>query len=142
MKRLFVVLLSVLLLFLCALPCSADWVEEVEEVVEEPVVTSAPEPVQDVSESVVDPVPDVFSLPVPSVPSTVAPVQEDYGISTIAVYEGTGLYHILKQFIGVTFDGTQNYNEYQYLYPASVIVAVVLLVLVAKVLFSLVDRLL
>lgn len=99
-----------------------------------PIVFNFPDwPVSTPSDDVSEPSPD--SVPVSEPAAVDLP-------ATIAVYEGSGIYHILKQFIGATFDVNQSYNEYQYLYPASVIVSLVLIVLVAKVLFSLVDRLL
>lgn len=105
-----------------------------------------PEEVETIEEIVEVPLPEVQPDVLPDVPSfefqqveQLEPYVENYS-QTYA--SGNGLYVLIRDFIGYVPDyANQNFNQYQYLYPASVIVTIILIVLVAKVLFTLVDRL-
>lgn len=157
MNRCFSLFFSILLIFSFSILCSANFddveVIEDEEIIEDilpdhlPEPEPDPEPDPDSDPPIVEQLPaDPEVFPVEVLPSTSDLFDESFvyvGSSYIQTYaSGDGLYTLLRDFIGFVPDyANQNFNQASYLYPACVILTIVIVVLVAKVLFTIVDRL-
>lgn len=136
MKSILSILFSLILVFSLPLSvyCDEDFEEEIindEEIVEE-FLPEFDQPSEDLPLLPSEDLPEISQLPVLE--------HVDLDTYDIQPYASTtnGVYVLLQEFIGYV-PTTTNFNEVQYLYPASVIVTVVIIMVVARTFIAIID---